>query len=50
MPSESLRNSESNGKRKLRTKAPKRLRRKNKQNNINTEENITNDIPITDSN
>ena len=45
MPTESLRNSGSDGKRKLRNKAPKRLRRKNKQNDINTEENITDDIP-----
>jgi hypothetical protein len=46
MPTESLRNSESNGKRKLKNKVPKRLRRKNK-NDINTEENVTNDIPTT---
>ncbi len=47
MPTESLRNSESNGKRKVKNKIPKRLRRKNKQNDINTEENITNNIPTT---
>jgi len=48
MPSESLSNSESNGKRK-KNKVPKRLRRKIKENNhINTEDNSTNNtIPTT---
>ncbi|CAF4596371.1 unnamed protein product [Rotaria sp. Silwood1] len=48
MPAESLRNNESNSKRKLKNKIPKRLRRKNKQNDINNEENTTNDVPKTD--
>ncbi len=47
MPTESLRNSELNGKRKGKNKVPKRLRRKNKQNDINIEENTTNNIPTT---
>ncbi len=47
MPTESLRNSESNGKRKVKNKIPKRLRRKNKPIDINTEENTTNNIPVT---
>jgi len=47
MPIESLRNSELNGKRKGKNKVPKRLRRKNKQNDINIEENTTNNIPTT---
>ncbi|CAF2351484.1 unnamed protein product [Rotaria sp. Silwood2] len=48
MPTESLRNSESSSKHKLKNKIPKRLRRKNKQNDNNIGENITNDIPKTD--
>jgi hypothetical protein len=47
MPTESVRSSESTGKRKVKNKAPKRLRRKNKPIDRNTEENTTNDIPIT---
>ncbi|CAF1077789.1 unnamed protein product [Adineta steineri] len=48
MPSESLSNSESNGKRKLKHKEPKRLRRKNKQIDVQSEENIINNILRTD--
>jgi hypothetical protein len=47
MPTDSSRNSESNGKRKVKNKAPKRLRRKNKPNDINTEENAANNIATT---
>jgi hypothetical protein len=44
-------NNESNGKRKVKNKAPKRLRRKNKPNDINTEENTANNNnPITTGN
>jgi hypothetical protein len=50
MATESLRNTVSNGKRKIKNKIPKRLRRKNKQNDNNTEENITNNIPTTTGN
>jgi hypothetical protein len=46
MPTESARSSESIGKRKVKNKAPKRLRRKNKPVDRNTEENTTNNIPI----
>ncbi|UJR27803.1 hypothetical protein I4U23_009072 [Adineta vaga] len=49
MPSESLSNSESTGKRKVKNKAQKRLRRKNKPVDINTEENVTNNIPPTEN-
>ncbi len=47
MPTESVRSSESIGKRKVKNKAPKRLRRKNKPVDRNTEENTTNNIRIT---
>ncbi len=47
MPTDFSRSSESNGKRKVKNKAPKRLRRKNKPNDINTEENTANNLPTT---
>lgn len=45
MPRESSRDSKSSDKRKGKNKAPKRLRRKNKVNDLHTEEN--NNIPTT---
>lgn len=44
MPTESLRHSELTGKRKIKNKNPKRLRRKNKPITHNTEENLTGTI------
>ena len=47
MPSEILSTSESNGKRKIKNKAPKRLRRKNKPVENDTEKNETEHISAT---
>ena len=44
MPRESSRDSKSSDKRKGKNKAPKRLRRKNKVNNLHTEDNPTGNI------
>ncbi|CAF5127522.1 unnamed protein product, partial [Rotaria magnacalcarata] len=47
MVPESVSTSESNSKRKPKNKIPKRLRHKNKPNDIPTEENVNNEIPKT---
>ena len=47
MPRESLRDSKASDKRKGKGKVPKRLRRKNKVNDLHTEDNPTNNIPTT---
>ncbi|CAF1452815.1 unnamed protein product, partial [Adineta ricciae] len=49
MPSEILSTNESNGKRKIKNKAPKRLRRKNKPVENDTEKNETEHISTTDN-
>ncbi|CAF4512427.1 unnamed protein product, partial [Rotaria socialis] len=48
MVPESVSTSESNSKRRLKNKIPKRLRHKNKPNDIPTEENVNNEISKTD--
>ena len=45
MAAESSRSNESNCKRKLRNKIPKRLHRKNKKNGTNTDDKRTDDLP-----
>jgi hypothetical protein len=50
MPTESLSSSELHGKRKLKNKMPKRLRRRNKENNINADQYISNNVPSSGNN
>lgn len=47
MSNESVHSNESNSKRKVKNKAPKRLHRKNKPNDKKSEANVNNIIPTT---